>query len=104
MIDFYMRASEWDKARELLVLEERVDSQNIILLQNICETNTLVCQQHLTFTLNKLTTQVPMTIKDTGGNEQLYAVGRIFHSLGITPTPEQQQIIDKLYENAGARK
>lgn len=104
MIDFYMRAREWDKARELLVLEERVDSQNIILLQNICVTNTPVCQQHLTFTLNKLTTQVPMTIKDTGGNEQLYEVGRIFHSLGIKPTPEQQQIIDKLYEKAGAAK
>lgn len=104
MIDFYMRAKEWDKARELMVQEDRIDSLNLTLLQNLCVTSTPVCIQHLTFTLNKLTTQVPITFKDASGNEQLYQVGKIFHSLDIKPTAEQQQIIQTLYENAAALK
>ncbi|VUS84480.1 tetratricopeptide repeat protein [Klebsiella huaxiensis] len=104
MIDFYMRAKEWDKARELMVQEDRIDSLNLTLLQNICATNTPLCIQHLTFTLNKLTTQVPITFKDASGNEQLYQVGKIFHLLKIKPTAEQQQFIQTLYDNAGAIK
>lgn len=104
MIDFYMRAKEWDKARELMVQEDRIDSLNLTLLQNLCVTSTPVCIQHLTFTLNKLTTQVPITFKDASGNEQLYQVGKIFHSLDIKPTAEQQQLIQTLYENAAALK
>ncbi|WP_434663126.1 tetratricopeptide repeat protein [Klebsiella sp. MISC125] len=104
VIDFYMRAKEWDKARELMVQEDRIDSLNLTLLQNLCVTSTPVCIQHLTFTLNKLTTQVPITFKDASGNEQLYQVGKIFHSLDIKPTAEQQQIIQTLYENAAALK
>ncbi|HCB1502266.1 TPA: hypothetical protein MYO83_005213 [Klebsiella michiganensis] len=104
MIDFYMRAKEWDKARELMVGEERIDSLNLTLLQNLCVASTPVCIQHLTFTLNKLTTQVPITFKDASGNEQLYQVGKIFHSLDIKPTAEQQQLIQTLYDNAGAIK
>ncbi|MBA7847498.1 hypothetical protein HV213_12695 [Klebsiella sp. RHBSTW-00484] len=104
MIDFYMRAKEWDKARELMVQEDRIDSLNLTLLQNLCVTSTPECIQHLTFTLNKLTTQVPITFKDASGNEQLYQVGKIFHSLDIKPTAEQQQLIQTLYDNAGAIK
>ncbi len=101
MIAFYIQAKEWNKARDLIVLEDRVDSMNLTLLQNLCMTNTPACVQHITFTLKKLTTQVPLTFRDDSGNEQFYQIGKIFHLLKIKPTAEQQQLIQMLYDNAG---
>ncbi|MDI4702837.1 hypothetical protein MJI37_32950, partial [Salmonella enterica subsp. enterica serovar Cerro] len=40
------------------------------------------CQEHITFTLKKLTTQASITRQDDTGNQQLYQIGNIFHRLG----------------------
>ncbi len=50
---------------------------NLILLENICMQKNAECMAHITFTLNKLTTQPAITKIDSVGNEQLYQIGKI---------------------------
>lgn len=61
MIDHYMNAKQWSQARELMINADRVDNKNLMLLRQICSENTPECQEHITFTLKKLTTQASIT-------------------------------------------
>ncbi|HFM0150745.1 TPA: hypothetical protein ACG55I_002021, partial [Escherichia coli] len=100
MIQYYINAKEWNNARELLIKEEMLGMHNLILLENICMQKTAQCMAHITFTLNKLTTQPAITKKDSVGNEQLYQIGKIYHKLGVKPEPKQQALIQSLYDQA----
>ncbi len=104
MIDHYMNAKQWSQARELMINADRVDNKNLMLLRQICSENTPECQEHITFTLKKLTTQASITRQDDTGNQQLYQIGNIFHRLGIIPGAEQQALIQALYNKAAEPK
>ncbi|EDD4575087.1 hypothetical protein BTZ64_07135 [Salmonella enterica subsp. enterica serovar Kentucky] len=104
MIDHYMNAKQWSQARELMINADRVDNKNLMLLRQICAENTPECQEHITFTLKKLTTQASITRQDDTGNQQLYQIGNIFHRLGIIPGAEQQALIQALYNKAAEPK
>ncbi|MEX8989117.1 hypothetical protein AB8G35_09905, partial [Salmonella enterica] len=104
MIDHYMNAKQWSQARELMINADRVDNKNLMLLRQICSENTPECQEHITFTLKKLTTQASITRQDDTGNQQLYQIGNIFHRLGIIPGAEQQALIQALYNKAAETK
>ncbi|ECU6328064.1 hypothetical protein A3012_16370, partial [Salmonella enterica subsp. enterica serovar Kentucky] len=92
------------QARELMINADRVDNKNLMLLRQICAENTPECQEHITFTLKKLTTQASITRQDDTGNQQLYQIGNIFHRLGIIPGAEQQALIQALYNKAAEPK
>ncbi|EFZ4525336.1 hypothetical protein BL923_001316 [Shigella flexneri] len=100
MIQYFINAKEWNNARELLIKEEMLGMHNLILLENICMQKNAECMAHITFTLNKLTTQPAITKIDSVGNEQLYQIGKIYHKLEIKPEPEQQVLIQSLYDRA----
>ncbi len=51
---------------------------SLMLLRQICAETPGNCQEHITFTLKKLTTQASITREDDTGNQQLYQIGNIF--------------------------
>ncbi|WP_404273131.1 hypothetical protein [Yersinia similis] len=100
--DLFIKNKQWDEARARVVKDTGLSGQNLTLLKNICATNTPECMQHITFTLKSMLTRESITAEDASGNQQLYQLGIIYHSLGIKPTEEQQLLIQKLYDNAAA--
>ncbi|HGM5492057.1 TPA: hypothetical protein ACKP1B_003733 [Serratia fonticola] len=100
VIDIYIKNKQWSKARELAEKDKWLPIKNQALLKNVCTQNTPECMQYITLTLSKLAAQTSYVQVDTVGNLQLYQIGAIYHSLGIKPTAEQQQLIQQLYDKA----
>lgn len=103
VIGSYIKNQQWSKARELVVKEKWLSTKNQQLLKNLCLKNTPECMQHINFTLNALLAQNSSETEDSIGNRQLYQIGAIYHSLKISPTAEQQQLIQQLYEKAAGK-
>lgn len=52
-----------EQCQGIIDKEEMLGMHNLILLENICMQKTAQCMAHITFTLNKLTTQPAITKK-----------------------------------------